>query len=64
MLDEYMPKTLLNTELNILAKIPTECLQPVVEILLEPEQACAVNSRTIPINLHLIRTVLDCRRRG
>ena len=58
-LDDYRPITLLNTELKILARVLAKRLQLVISDLIGPEQTFAVNGRSIPDNLHLIREVLE-----
>ena len=49
------PITLLNTELNILARVLANRLQLVISDLIGPEQTFAVKGRSIPDNLHMIR---------
>ena len=58
-LDDYRPITLLNTELNILARVLANRLQLVISDLIGPEQTFAVKGRSIQDNLHLIREVLE-----
>ena len=58
-LDDYRPITLLNTELNILARVLANRLQRVISDLIGPEQTFAVKGRSIQYNLHLIREVLE-----
>ena len=58
-LDNYRPITLLNTELNILARVLVSRLQLVISDLIGPEQTFAVKGRSIQDNLHLIREVLE-----
>ena len=58
-LDDYRPITLLNTELNILARVLANRLQLVISDLIGPEQTFAVKERSIQDNLHLIREVLE-----
>ena len=57
-LDDYRPKTLLNTELKILARVLANRLQLVISDLIGPEQTFAVKGRSIQDNLHLIHEVL------
>ena len=58
-LDDYRPIILLNTELKILARVLTNCLQIVISDLISPEQTYAVKGRSIQDNLHLIPEVLE-----
>ena len=58
-LDAYRPITLLNTELMILARDLTNCLQLVISDLIGPEQTFDVKGRSIEDNLHLVREVLE-----
>ena len=46
-LDDYMPITLLNTELKILARILTNRLQLVISDMIGPEQNYTVKGRSI-----------------
>ena len=52
-------KTLLNTQLNILARVLANHLQLVISNLISPEQTYTVMGRLIQDNLHLIRKVLE-----
>lgn len=56
--DDFRPQIVLNTDLKILTRILTSRLQIVADRLTSSEQTCAVNERTIPDNLHLVRTIL------
>ena len=58
-LDDYRFITLLNTELQILARALTNRLQLVISNLIGPEQNYAVMGRSIQHNLHLVREVLE-----
>ena len=58
-LDDYRPITLLNTELNILARVLANHLQLVISDLISPEQSYAVEGRSIQDNLHLVRQILE-----
>ena len=51
--------TMLNTDLEILAKTLANCLQTVLPSLICPEQTCAVKGRTIQNSLHLVRTIVE-----
>ena len=55
-LDVYIPITLLNTELKILARIFVNRLQLV---MIGPEQNYAVKGRSIQYSLHLVREILE-----
>lgn len=57
--EDYRPITLLNTELRFLAKILTDRLQSVADILLGSQLTCVVKSGTIQSNLYLIRTIIE-----
>ena len=63
-LDDYMPITLLNTELKILGRVLANRLQFVMSDLIGPEQTCAVKGRSIQDNLHLIREILEGLKDG
>ena len=56
-LDDYRPKTLLNTGLKILTRVLANRLQLVISDLIGPEQTYAVKGRSIQDNQHLIREV-------
>ena len=58
-LDDYRFITLLNTELQILARALTNRLQLVISNLIGPEQNYAVMGRSIQHNLHLVREVIE-----
>ena len=58
-LDDYRPITLLNTELNILARVLANRLQLVISDLVGPEQNYAVKGRSIRDNLHLVLQILE-----
>ena len=58
-LDDYMPITLLNTELKILARLFANHLQLVISNLIGPEQNYAVKGKSIQDNLHLVHEILD-----
>ena len=63
-LDDYRPITLLNTELNILARVLVNRLQLVISDLIRPEQNYAVKGRSIQDNLHLVRVWKRLRSSG
>ena len=56
-LDDYRPITLLNTELNILARVLANRLKLVSSDLIGPEQNYAVKERSIQDNLHMVRQI-------
>ena len=58
-LDDYKPITLLNTELNILARVLANRLQLVTSDLVGPEQNYTVKGGSIRDNLHLERQILE-----
>ena len=58
-LDDYRPKTLLNTELKILARVLANRLQLVIGDLIEPEQNYTVKGRSIQDNMHLVHEILE-----
>ena len=58
-LDDYKLITLLNTELEILARVLANGLQLVISDLIRPEQNYAVKARSIQDNLHPVREVLE-----
>lgn len=58
-MEDFWSITFLNTDLKILTRILSSCLQIVVDKLISSEQTCAVKGRTIQDNLHLVHTILD-----
>ena len=58
-LDDYIPITLLSTELKILARVLANRLQFVISDLINPEQNYAVKGRSIQDSLHLVCQVLE-----
>ena len=58
-LDDYMPISLLNTELKILARVLANRLQLVISDLIRPGKNNSVKRRSIQDNLHLVREILE-----
>ena len=63
-LDDYRAITLLNTELEILTRVLTNCLQLVISDLIRPEQNYVMKRSSIEDNLHLVCEVLEGLKDG
>lgn len=62
---DYRPITLCNVDYKIFAKVLAARLQSVMPILIGDHQTCAIKTRSIQTNIHVVRTVLDwCRLEG
>lgn len=63
-LNSWRPISLLNIDYKIVSKTLANRLKTVVNLIVHPDQTCAIPGRSIADNLHLMRNIVDYARSG